>query len=239
LKACTGLDTQAIQMLPSKRVPCTRKRHPPKSRWASASTCRHWEEAIHAKEVLLEKVALKNSTYKAAVAKLEAQLAHKAEMGEMLHLVDFEQLQIENQQHMEMIDAKNKELLQLKLTTGKTVQVGGWLAGGERGFGAAPTQSGRIAQLIDGACVAPHMHGQLCDASTSSCPTATNRAPQALNAAKAELTRLDSDQYAVSGEISSRRQELAAFERNLTQTKAQAAAVEQAFRQLEAEHHDT
>lgn len=43
----------------------------------------------------------------------------------MLHLVDFEQLKIENQQYFERIDAKNKELLQLKQSTGKTVQVGG------------------------------------------------------------------------------------------------------------------
>lgn len=74
-------------------------------------------------QVLLEKVDLKNTTYKATIAKLEAQLAHKEEMGEVLHQVDFDQLKIENQQHMAMIDAKNKELLQLKLSTGKTVQV--------------------------------------------------------------------------------------------------------------------
>lgn len=73
--------------------------------------------------MLLEKVSLKNTTYKAAIAKLEAQLAHKEEMGEVLHLVDFDQLKIENQQHMETIDAKNKELIRLKLATGKTVQV--------------------------------------------------------------------------------------------------------------------
>ena len=75
------------------------------------------------KEVLLEKVGLKNSTYKAAIAKLEAQLAHKEEMGEVLHLVDFDQLKIENQQHMETINGKNRELLRLKLSTGRTVQV--------------------------------------------------------------------------------------------------------------------
>lgn len=42
---------------------------------------------------------------------------------QVLHLVDFEQLKIENQQYFERIDGKNKELLQLKLSTGKTVQV--------------------------------------------------------------------------------------------------------------------
>jgi hypothetical protein len=43
----------------------------------------------------------------------------------VLHLVDFEQLKIENQQYLERIDAKNKDLLALKLSTGKTVQVRG------------------------------------------------------------------------------------------------------------------
>lgn len=44
---------------------------------------------------------------------------------QVLHLVDFEQLKIENQQYLERIDAKNKDLLALKLSTGKTVQVRG------------------------------------------------------------------------------------------------------------------
>lgn len=38
-------------------------------------------------------------------------------------MIDFDQLKIENQQYLERIEEKNKELLQLKLTTGKTVQV--------------------------------------------------------------------------------------------------------------------
>eukprot|EP00878_Enallax_costatus_P022074 GHUV01023406.1.p1 GENE.GHUV01023406.1~~GHUV01023406.1.p1 ORF type:complete len:345 (+),score=132.90 GHUV01023406.1:197-1231(+) len=84
---------------------------------------RFFEDKIHTKEVLVEKLTLKNTTYKAAIQKLEAQLEHKEEMGEVLHLVDFDQLKIENQQYLERIDAKNKELLQLKLSTGKTVQV--------------------------------------------------------------------------------------------------------------------
>lgn len=45
--------------------------------------CRFFEDKIHAKEVLVEKLALKNTTYKAAIQKLEAQLEHKEEMGEV------------------------------------------------------------------------------------------------------------------------------------------------------------
>lgn len=84
---------------------------------------RFLEDKVHGKEVLVEKLALKNTTYRTAIQKLEAQLAHKEEMGEVLHLVDFDQLKIENQQYLERIDAKNRELLQLKLSTGRTVQV--------------------------------------------------------------------------------------------------------------------
>ncbi|KAI8471716.1 MAG: flagellar associated protein [Monoraphidium minutum] len=83
---------------------------------------RYWEDKIYSREVLLEKVNLKNSTYRAAISKLEAQLAHKEEMGEVLHAVDFEQLKIENAQAMEAVGAKNRELLGLKLATGKTAQ---------------------------------------------------------------------------------------------------------------------
>lgn len=44
---------------------------------------RFFEDKIHNKEVLVEKLTLKNSTYKAAIQKLEAQLEHKEEMGEV------------------------------------------------------------------------------------------------------------------------------------------------------------
>lgn len=45
--------------------------------------CRFLEDQVHDKEVLIEKLTLKNTTFKAAIAKLEAQLAHKEEMGEV------------------------------------------------------------------------------------------------------------------------------------------------------------
>lgn len=44
-------------------------------------------------------------------------------MGETLHEVRLQQLQVRNAQYQEKIDEKNQELLQLKLTSGKTVQV--------------------------------------------------------------------------------------------------------------------
>ena len=44
-------------------------------------------------------------------------------MGEVLHVVDFDQLKIENQQYLDRIEERNTELLRLKATTGKAVQV--------------------------------------------------------------------------------------------------------------------
>lgn len=42
---------------------------------------------------------------------------------QVLHVIDFEQMKIENQQFLEKIEERNAELLKLKLTTGKIVQV--------------------------------------------------------------------------------------------------------------------
>ena len=42
---------------------------------------------------------------------------------QVLHVIDFDQLKIENQQYLEKIEERNNELLRLKLTTGNTVQV--------------------------------------------------------------------------------------------------------------------
>ena len=54
---------------------------------------------------------------------MEQQLHQKEDMGEVLHVVDFDQLKIENQQYLDRIEERNTELLRLKATTGKAVQV--------------------------------------------------------------------------------------------------------------------
>ncbi|PNW70375.1 hypothetical protein CHLRE_17g717150v5 [Chlamydomonas reinhardtii] len=81
------------------------------------------EDKLRQKDATADKLRLKNTTTKALITKLEHQLAHKEEMGEVLHLVDFDQLKIENQQYMERIEERNNELLKLKLSTSRTVQV--------------------------------------------------------------------------------------------------------------------
>ena len=54
---------------------------------------------------------------------MEQQLHQKEDMGEVLHVVDFDQLKIENQQYLHRIEERNTELLRLKAMTGKAVQV--------------------------------------------------------------------------------------------------------------------
>ena len=55
--------------------------------------------------------------------KLQYHLKQKEESGEVRHEVDFEQLKIENKQFAEKFEARNQELLQLKLKSGNAMQV--------------------------------------------------------------------------------------------------------------------
>jgi hypothetical protein len=71
---------------------------------------------------MVDKLNLKNATLKQQILKLENQLQHKEEMGEVLHGIDFDQLKIENQQYVAKIQERNDELLKLKLTTGNIIQ---------------------------------------------------------------------------------------------------------------------
>ena len=80
------------------------------------------EEKLRAKGAMAEKLRLKNTTLKSTIQKMEGQLQQKEDMGEVLHVIDFDQLKIENQQYLEKIEERNNELLRLKLTTGNTVQ---------------------------------------------------------------------------------------------------------------------
>eukprot|EP01007_Sphenomonas_quadrangularis_P002586 NODE_421_length_1507_cov_180.654321_g311_i0.p1 GENE.NODE_421_length_1507_cov_180.654321_g311_i0~~NODE_421_length_1507_cov_180.654321_g311_i0.p1 ORF type:complete len:390 (-),score=98.59 NODE_421_length_1507_cov_180.654321_g311_i0:261-1430(-) len=83
---------------------------------------RYLEERIKLKETHIQKLQTKTTTLKAQIAKCEAQVKQRTDMGDALHAIDFDQLKIENQQFLERIEQKNKELVKLKLTTGNTVQ---------------------------------------------------------------------------------------------------------------------
>jgi len=84
---------------------------------------RYMEEKLRQKDACIEKLKLKNASIKAQISKLEQQLKQKEEMGDVLHYIDFHQLQIENKQNVAKIEQRNQELLKIKMTTGKIVQV--------------------------------------------------------------------------------------------------------------------
>lgn len=84
---------------------------------------RYFETSLHAKQILIEKLRLKNKSMKAHRLKMDATIRQKEEQGDSLHSIDFHQLQIKNSQFNQKIKERNDELLKLKLTTGKTVQI--------------------------------------------------------------------------------------------------------------------
>ncbi|XP_059681000.1 coiled-coil domain-containing protein 113 [Gavia stellata] len=89
----------------------------------SEKLLRYMEEKNRQKDLLREKLRLKNYLLKGYKKKLQQQLRQKEQTGETVHEVLLQQLQVINAQYQEKIDEKNQELLQLKVTSGKTVQV--------------------------------------------------------------------------------------------------------------------
>ncbi|XP_073504066.1 cilia- and flagella-associated protein 184 [Phyllobates terribilis] len=69
-------------------------------------------------QVRLENIKLKNH-----INRYESTLRSKEELAESLHLIDFEQLKIENQTYNEKIEERNEELLKLRKKITNTVQV--------------------------------------------------------------------------------------------------------------------
>ncbi|KAM8946021.1 cilia- and flagella-associated protein 263 [Pelodytes ibericus] len=94
-----------------------------RSAMSAEKIIRYMEEKMRARDSLVDKLRLKNTSLKVQKKKLQMQLKQKEEMGEVLNDVDFQQLKIENAQFLERIDERNQDLLQLKMTTGETLQV--------------------------------------------------------------------------------------------------------------------
>lgn len=88
----------------------------------SEKVVKFFEDKWKRKDVIIDKLRLKNSTLKAAISKAEAALSQKDEVGDALHYIDFHQLQIENKQFVSKIEERNDELLLVKLNTGKTIK---------------------------------------------------------------------------------------------------------------------
>merc|ERR1712039_187231 len=75
------------------------------------------------KDAEVEEVRCSNISLKNRLAKLEQQLRKKDELAENLHVIDFEQLKIENQTLNEKIEERNEELHKLRKKTIVTVQI--------------------------------------------------------------------------------------------------------------------
>merc|ERR1711998_175809 len=76
----------------------------------------YFEKKLQAKDAQIQKLEAKNVSLTGSIKKME-------QMGEVLNVIDFDQLKIENKQFLEKIEERNNELITLKLTTGNTVQV--------------------------------------------------------------------------------------------------------------------
>lgn len=75
------------------------------------------------KEADVAAMRLENITFKNKLQKAEENLRDKKELAEGLHLIDFEQLKIENQTHNEKIEERNDELFRLRKKITSTVQI--------------------------------------------------------------------------------------------------------------------
>ena len=89
---------------------------PPKE--IEAELQREQQKELEVVSVRLENIKLKNQ-----LKKKEAELKAKEELGEGLHMIDFEQLKIENQTYNEKIEERNEELMKLKKKINNTVQI--------------------------------------------------------------------------------------------------------------------
>ncbi|KFV90896.1 Coiled-coil domain-containing protein 113, partial [Eurypyga helias] len=90
---------------------------------ASEKLLRYLEEKNLQRDLLKEKLRLKNNVLKRYKNKLQRQLTQKEQIGEILCKIRVQQLQIRDAQYLKKIDEKNQEMLQLKLTSEKTLQL--------------------------------------------------------------------------------------------------------------------
>ncbi|CAF0865162.1 unnamed protein product [Rotaria sordida] len=79
--------------------------------------------SLREKEEELIKTRHENIRLKNQLRKRELQLKSKEELAEGLHMIDFEQLKIENQTYSEKIEERNEELMKLRKKISTTVQI--------------------------------------------------------------------------------------------------------------------
>lgn len=79
---------------------------------------RFLEDILKARDLLTSKYRLKSAALLALKKTTANRLIQKEENGEMLQMVDFEQLKIANKKYQETIDERNEEMLRLKQQSG-------------------------------------------------------------------------------------------------------------------------
>ncbi|KAM7167740.1 cilia- and flagella-associated protein 184 [Macrochelys suwanniensis] len=90
---------------------------------AAIKEVEHIQAKEQRKENEMSEVRLENIKLQHKIEKLEESLKAQEELAEGLHLIDFEQLKIENQTYNEKIEERNEELLKLRKKITNTVQV--------------------------------------------------------------------------------------------------------------------
>ncbi|XP_032834007.1 cilia- and flagella-associated protein 184 isoform X3 [Petromyzon marinus] len=83
-------------------------------RHVSKEELKQMEQSEERKEEEVAHVRLQNIKLKNRLRKQEQMLRSREELGEGLHLIDFEQLKIENQTYNEKVEERNEELLKLR-----------------------------------------------------------------------------------------------------------------------------
>ncbi|XP_049559293.1 coiled-coil domain-containing protein 113 isoform X1 [Orcinus orca] len=90
---------------------------------ATQKVMKYIEDMNRRRDNMKDKLCLKNASLKVQRKKMLLQLRQKEEVGEALHDVDFQQLKIENAQFLKTIEARNQELIQLKLVSRNTLRI--------------------------------------------------------------------------------------------------------------------
>lgn len=87
----------------------------------SAKMIKDWEEHDQAKDQEVHQYRLQNIALRNRLANQEKVLRRKEQLAEGLHLIDYEQLKIENQTLNEKIEERNEDLHKLRFKITRTV----------------------------------------------------------------------------------------------------------------------
>lgn len=108
---CTEIEQQFKEL---KRSVAMNAVHSRTGKKLSAKVIKEWEEADEAKDQEVHQYRLQNIALRNRLANQEKVLKKKEQLAEGLHLIDYEQLKIENQTLNEKIEERNEELTRLR-----------------------------------------------------------------------------------------------------------------------------